>query len=66
MKEDTPEGVFSELERILGDDYVLELSDEVLDEDSEYDIQIILGSSEPEEDTTEEETTPTPTEEAGI
>lgn len=66
MKADIPEGVFTELERILGKDYVLELSSDKLDEDSEYDVQVILGSSEPE--AVEEATTPTPTveEEPGI
>jgi len=55
MKADTPKGVYTEINKILGTDYVLELSEEPLDEDSEYDVSIVLGSSKPEK------TTPTPT-----
>lgn len=59
LKESTPKGVYTELDKILGTDYVLELSEEPLDEDSEYDVSIVLGSSKPEE----VDATPTPTEE---
>lgn len=42
-KENTPETVYNTVETLLSDDYEVTLSEDNLSEDSEYDIEIIVG-----------------------
>lgn len=44
MKEEVPEAVFDEINEALEEDYVVERADEPLEEDSSYDIIIIVGT----------------------
>lgn len=47
LAEDTPSQVYAEIERALNSDYVLSLSADRLNSNSEYDVLIIVGSESP-------------------
>lgn len=61
LKSDAPKGVYKEIEKALGSDYKVVQSKDALDDDSSFDVIIIVGSEEPEE--AEETPTSTPEEE---
>lgn len=55
LKKGAPQSLYEAVEKALGSDYVVVQTAEELDEESEYDVQVIVGSDSPDEATSAEE-----------
>lgn len=55
LKKGAPQSLYEAVEKALGSDYVVVQTAEELDEESDYDVQVIVGSDSPEEATPAEE-----------